>query len=144
MPGQESKKPSLRCPNCGLEVFMPTEECFCGYNFRLGRKPEPVSGSRPGPEVAPSHTKLFIIAGAAAVAIVLAFLVFFLSSPGSEPELGPQPVGGGGSPMTVETILTESPVLNPARTINRAQGVADLADKRVEELKEISKDYNEN
>jgi hypothetical protein len=75
------------------------------------------------------------MAGAAAV-IVLAFLLFFLTGR-DDADPGPPPAAGGG-PMTVETIMTESPTLNPARTINRAKVLVDMSDKRDEEMKAIS------
>jgi hypothetical protein len=84
--------------------------------------------------------KLALIAGGTAVVIVLIILAFFLTRPGTSEEPLPAPGGGGGGPMTIETIRNDSPVLNPARTINRAKDVADIADQRNEEMKEISKE----
>jgi predicted transglutaminase-like cysteine proteinase len=80
-----------------------------------------------------------------AVAIVLALVLFFVTG-GEDPQDLPAAAPGGGGvavPMTVEEIRTQSPTLNPARTINRAKGVADVADQRNEELKEINRELNE-
>ncbi|MDR3135151.1 MAG: hypothetical protein LBU69_03540 [Deltaproteobacteria bacterium] len=136
-------KPSIRCPHCSNSVVLPAETCpSCGYNFRTGQRPAlaiPPGTLAMGPDSG-GRKKLALIAGGTAVVIVLIILAFFLTRPGTSEEPLPAPGGGGGGPMTIETIRNDSPVLNPARTINRAKDVADIADQRNEEMKEISKE----
>ena len=151
--------PSMRCPGCGQGVTLPAEVCpSCGFNFRTGQKP-PQPGQGPGgqfrgssqaaslgPDKGSGPSKLVLLAGGAALVIVLALVLFFVAG-GDDPEDLPVPAPGGGgglsAPMTVEEIRTQSPTLNPARTINRARGVSDVAEQRNEELKEIGQELNE-
>jgi hypothetical protein len=104
-----------------------------------------LAGTVSGPDSGTGRNRLALLAGGAAVVIVLAFVIFFLSRGGREDAAPPPPAGGnvGGGPMTVEEIRTQSPALNPARTINRARDVAGATDRRNDELKEIGKEYTE-
>jgi hypothetical protein len=106
----------------------------------LGTKPG--TGAGLNFEAESGRNKLLLIAGGAAVVMVLVFVMFFIFRDDKAEQLpGVAPSGPGGGPMTIEQIRTDSPVLNPARTINRARDVADTAADRNEELKNIEKDF---
>jgi hypothetical protein len=115
---------------------MPAQACHkCGFDFRSGRKPEPI----PSLEEETSRRVYYLI-GAAALVVIIVLAFIFLSKPDEPVANAPSaPTAiGSGSPIIQVPPQTESaPLVNPAKTIQTTRSIADQADERVEKMKEL-------
>jgi hypothetical protein len=118
----------------GQPLTGPSAASPAGLGFK-------VSGSEVNLEPESGRNKLVRLAGGLLAALVLILVLFFIFRDDQSQEIaGPPPGGPRGEPMTIEQIRTDSPVLNPSKTINRARNLADTAEDRNQELKNIEKD----
>ncbi|MDR1308951.1 MAG: hypothetical protein LBL95_03485 [Deltaproteobacteria bacterium] len=145
MSEQAPARPSLRCPGCGGTVFMPATDCpACGFNFRLGRKPvAPAAASGMDMEAPGGRNRLVMIAGAAALVLLVAAIAFLVTRPEKPDAPSPSAASGHVLPPPADDLLVQSPTLHPAVPINRAKGVADQADARVQEMKNIDQEFGQ-
>ncbi|MDR2405842.1 MAG: hypothetical protein LBE27_05670 [Deltaproteobacteria bacterium] len=80
----EPNAPTIRCPGCGEAVKLPAEVCEnCGYNFREGKKPDPVLPLATVEQDDERKRKKLYLAGAA-IAIVVIIIICVLSMGGSD------------------------------------------------------------
>jgi hypothetical protein len=130
----EAKKPVIRCPGCSREVPLPAEACpDCGFNFREGKVPAPERPAALEPSGRPVIWYLVAAVGVM-VLIIVGWTLF-----GRDEEPPPPPAAGGGS--ILQPLPAEPPPLgpiNPAKTIQRAKGLAEQHDERVEIMRELS------
>jgi hypothetical protein len=117
-------------------VALPAEECRCGFNFRTGRKPPPLSSLEM--EETASRAKFYLIGGAAAFLLIILFVFIFSGSKKDALPPPTGPAGGGGALIQPVTENLPNPLLNPAPTINRTMDVAGQADDRVRQLQELN------
>jgi hypothetical protein len=140
---EEKKGPSLRCPGCGEEVFLPAEACpKCGFNFREGKvpgKPAPPAPGAPaaaaGHELEPaSKRKLCLLAGAAAAVILILFLtVVFSGSDKPAPGVPGAPASGAAAGPAASPDPSAPVFLRPQVPINLARDAVSQLEKNREE-----------
>jgi hypothetical protein len=132
----EANKAVIRCPGCAREVVMPAASCpTCGFDFRAGRVPAPEAG--PALDGQPPNRSILYLAAAAVVMLLIAvgYLVF-----GADAE-PPEVLGAPGGGSILQPVPANPPPLgpiSPAKTIRNAQGVADQADERVRQARELA------
>ena len=114
---------------------MPAKSCpTCGYDFRAGKAPvPPAPASEPSPA---SRSHLYLVA---AVAIMILIVVGFLLFGGGDepPEILSSPSGGGSILQPLPANPPPLAPVSPAKTIGNAKSVAEQADEKVRQARDL-------